>query len=921
MRPLKLAMSAFGPYAGKTVLDMESLGGRGLYLITGDTGAGKTSIFDAITYALYGEPSGNTRTADMFRSKYADAQTPTEVELTFSYGGKIYYIKRNPAYERPKARGEGTTKELPNAELHLPDGRVITKTGEVNKAVNEIIGLDRNQFCQVAMIAQGDFLKLLLASTDDRKKIFRSIFNTGFYKALQDELKSRSAELYREYEAVKRSLDQYISGIVCDEDDVLSVEVQKAVNRELPYEEAEALLQDLIEKDGQNRDKLQENITVFEEEIVKITSALAKAAEQEKYKSMITQSEEKLALLGSQLAGLEAEKAKAEERTAEAAELGERASLIRLELPEYAELEEKRKSLQQKKNNIGKAEADIAEKEKEAEVCSLKIEKLKTEAGELSNVRTQVLKLESEREELDKITGQLDETDRSLKEAGRLENELEHKRSEYVRISSDAFEKRRMYEAQYKAYLDEQAGIIAKTLIKGKPCPVCGSLLHPSPAVKSESAPTKEELELLKNDCEGREKEAAEASSAANAADISLKAKREEALKEARKIGEAESFEDIPQLIRELRSDIKKKSSRAELDLREAKRKLERKEEIEKLLPKEDDKLQACNKEISDFKQKRSALEAESKLLSQRISELEGKLRFGSEAEAEKAADGLSESKSVLEAAIKKAVDEHAACQNEMSALKTAVSQARKNLDTAAETDIAVETRKKELIEQQKTISSELLQKVRTRIEINSGILNNVQENLKRSAGIRGQYEKVRSLADTANGNINGKEKIMLETYVQTAYFDRMIERANTRFMIMSGGQYEFRRRTEAGTKVSQSGLELDVVDHYNGSIRSVKTLSGGESFKASLSLALGLSDEIQSSAGGIQLDSMFVDEGFGSLDEESLTQAIRALAGLAEGDRLVGIISHVAELKEKIDKQIVVTKDKTGGSKVQMIV
>ncbi len=492
MRPLKLAMSAFGPYAGKTVLDMESLGGRGLYLITGDTGAGKTSIFDAITYALYGEPSGNTRTADMFRSKYAEAQTPTEVELTFSYGGKIYYIKRNPAYERPKARGEGTTKELPNAELHLPDGRVITKTGEVNKAVNEIIGLDRNQFCQVAMIAQGDFLKLLLASTDDRKKIFRSIFNTGFYKALQDELKSRSAELYREYEAVKRSLDQDISGIVCDEDDVLSVEVQKAVNRELPYEEAEALLQDLIEKDGQKRDKLQENITVFEEEIVKITSALAKAAEQEKYKSMITRSEEKLALLGSQLAGLEAEKAKAEERTAEAAELGERASLIRLELPEYAELEEKRKSLQQKKNSIVKAEADIAEKEKEAEVCSLKIEKLKAEAGELGDVRTQVLKLESEREELDKITGQLDETDRSLKEAGRLENELEHKRSEYVRISSDAFEKRRMYEAQYKAYLDEQAGIIANTLIKGRPCPVCGSLLHPSPAVKSESAPTKE---------------------------------------------------------------------------------------------------------------------------------------------------------------------------------------------------------------------------------------------------------------------------------------------------------------------------------------------------------------------------------------------------------------------------------------------
>lgn len=205
MRPLKLTMSAFGPYAGKAVLDMESLGEKGLYLITGDTGAGKTSIFDAITFALYGEPSGNTRTSDMFRSKYADAQTPTEVELTFEYAGKTYYIKRNPAYERPKARGEGMTKEMPNAELHMPDGRVITKTGEVNKVVYEIIGLDRDQFCQVAMLAQGDFLKLLLASTDERKKIFRSIFNTWFYKELQDKLKSKSNELYREYEAAKEA--------------------------------------------------------------------------------------------------------------------------------------------------------------------------------------------------------------------------------------------------------------------------------------------------------------------------------------------------------------------------------------------------------------------------------------------------------------------------------------------------------------------------------------------------------------------------------------------------------------------------------------------------------------------------------------------------------------------------------------------
>ncbi|NLA88209.1 MAG: SMC family ATPase [Clostridiales bacterium] len=234
MRPITLTMSAFGPYAEKTVLELYKLGTQGIYLITGDTGAGKTTIFDAITFALYGEASGENREASMLRSKYATPETPTFVELVFEYAGKRYTIKRNPEYERPVKRGEGTTTQKADAELTMPDGQVITKAKDVTNTVKEIIGIDRSQFTQIAMIAQGDFLKLLLAPTEERKKIFRQIFRTELYQVLQDKLKEESAALSRQREALCSRIRQYIDDIVCKDDDVLSIELEKAKSRNLP---------------------------------------------------------------------------------------------------------------------------------------------------------------------------------------------------------------------------------------------------------------------------------------------------------------------------------------------------------------------------------------------------------------------------------------------------------------------------------------------------------------------------------------------------------------------------------------------------------------------------------------------------------------------------------------------------------------
>ena len=261
MRPIKLTVSAFGPYAGKTVLDLDKLGENGLYLITGDTGAGKTTIFDAITYALYGEASGDNREPSMFRSKYAEATTPTEVELVFSYAGKTYTVKRNPEYERPKSRGEGFTTQKAEVQLKYPDGRVVTKQRDVDNAIRDIMGINRSQFLQIAMIAQGDFLKLLLAPTEERKKIFRQIFKTQLYQDLQDRLKKESGQLNDKCDAARNSIKQYIDGITCDENDVLSIEVEKAKNGLLPAKDVMDLIDRLLTQDNDKKTAIQKSIS------------------------------------------------------------------------------------------------------------------------------------------------------------------------------------------------------------------------------------------------------------------------------------------------------------------------------------------------------------------------------------------------------------------------------------------------------------------------------------------------------------------------------------------------------------------------------------------------------------------------------------------------------------------------------------
>ena len=294
MRPLKLTLSAFGPYADKVVLDLEQLGKSGLYLITGDTGAGKTSIFDAITFALYGKPSGNNKSVSMFRSKYAKPETRTYVELEFEYNEKKYSVKRNPEYLRPKAKGEGTTSEKAWAELNYPDGRIVSGNTAVTNAVEKILGIDREQYSQIAMIAQGDFLRLLLAGTNEREEIFQKIFNTGRYRILQDELKAELSSADSERRIEIKSIEQDVSGIQCEKDDPLSIEVARAQNKGMTIEEIMELLDRLIKNDTECLEKKREEYRKADTTSGKISKRLGQAEQRLKILESLKRSEDKL---------------------------------------------------------------------------------------------------------------------------------------------------------------------------------------------------------------------------------------------------------------------------------------------------------------------------------------------------------------------------------------------------------------------------------------------------------------------------------------------------------------------------------------------------------------------------------------------------------------------------------------------------
>jgi len=1486
MRPVKLTMSAFGPYAGNTVIDFGALGGHGLYLITGDTGAGKTTIFDAIVYALYGEASGEVRRADMFRSKYARADVPTYVEYTFEYRGKQYTVKRNPEYQRPKGRGTGLTLQKADAELTYPDGRApVTKSRDVTRAVTELVGLDRKQFSQIAMIAQGDFQKLLFAGTEERSGIFRQIFKTDLYQRLQEQLKVQTKNQWKVYDELKRSVSQYMDGIVCGEEtpsgaklkelqkerfegvvqeglealEALCAEdrealagldgqverLDKAVQREDQLignihkikEQREELLknQQLLEEQkpellqaseqcAQARENArecaplalqikeqQDNLELFDrvkrerEELAAQEQVLAEcglrrqtlterrqaleealAAKRETLKVLSAAGEERERLenrketalrlremLCQRREGLEQEterllgteeslgRERRQEESLGAAlveyqgriealadrdgmllaveemtgKLQERAGILEKQEAEwnrvkeavweaeaaleelsaretaFREAQERRRAERELLRDAGEREAVCRHRTEEAEerlrtfreqrdaLTSGKasLEALEKSCGELriqalehrkelaarkeewekcKDADTRMLLCRQKEKELAQQRQAQEELRGELEVLGTRRKELWQAQQEYRKAVGEKELLGTAFRGLEQRFLDAQAGMLARGLEEGRRCPVCGSLHHPEPAKMPDAVPEKAELEKEKKRLAAAEAKAERLSARAGlllqrqeeqvqlldgmaekllpdgasagmdalperlaelerltdiaeeelcrtADGIEKEIRRKEELDELLRKGEEtqrgldDSLQERLQEYAAAKGSLEEKSRQwenflAELSLPDAVsqkteetenhlgqslkqcraawkqaekdkqrlEKLEREdaleekeqqavreqtarrqeqaadlkgqdkallkqlaEELEKaadslaaacglpgmgepacterpmlpgagepacterpmlpgagkpacterpmlpgagepactewpMLPgagepadaqrlrKDTGKREQTAGQIASMKlsmQKYSALlEARGSVLRAQIAErkrleaeqkqkeealagsrerrialerqLEGiagrrmekagqlyeglcgavpefaakypessrvsgetleeqsvqtetalseKLRAldealeenrgkllqkqelekripQDEAQAKSLSEGIQETevlltrqkagcearkeridgllkqlgterredveerirelekrRSELENALKTAEQKLSDCSTRKERLEAAAETLKSQLAAAGEAGTLREEdvlERKDKLQQEKKALGEKRDQKKHALAANEEIWRKVKARQDEIVGVEKKYVWMKALSDTANGNLNGKRKIELETYIQMTYFDSILRRANLRLLGMSGGQYELKRDEEGDGRKEKAGLELSVIDHYNGTERSVKTLSGGEAFQASLSLALGLSDEIQSYAGGIRMDSMFVDEGFGSLDEEALHQAVKALAGLTEGSRLVGIISHVSELKEQIEKKIVVTKCRDGG-------
>lgn len=915
MRPLTLTLSAFGPYAGQITLALEQLGKNGLYLIRGDTGAGKTSIFDAIAFALYGEASGDQREAAMFRSQYAAPDTPTFVELTFESAGKTYRVRRVPEYTRPAKRGGGVTLQRAEAELTMPDGRVVTRVKEVGQAVREIVGVDREQFAQIAMIAQGDFLKLLVASTEERMRIFRQIFHTGRYQKLQAALRDQLAALSRARDKLRDGLMQAVGSARYPADSVLGQRLADAQAGRLLLQETAALLDEIVRQDSAAQEAGRRALERLDKQIGQAARTLGQARELAAARTQLRDAQAKRQAIQQEMEKAGAARAALAARKPEREALAQQAAALAEEVRRHEACSRLDQALEaaQKRYTAGcaaqaacaKQLTDLADQQAAARAGQ---ERLADSAIRAEKQRAEHAALLEEQRAFNGLSRDLDAVAASARQYARVQKD-------YLAAAQSAEAAQGRYQQMNRAFLDEQAGILALGLQDGAPCPVCGACSHPRPAQVTLGAPREADLEQAKQQAAAAQAEAGRLSAEAGQLRGALEARRAGLQQRARELLGDVPCEEMAEQIAAAGAALRDRLAACKSALDQAQQDMQQLDQFGHTLRTLEQAVQQAQARQAAAQQAIARAEQDTQHLARQKQELADGLRYPDQAAARRAAQQTKDTIQDLDRRTEQADQAYQACKSQADALEGTIAALAGQLEHAPEIDMETIQAELEACNARRRALEDGQTARAARLDRNQDALRALETHGAALAEAEQKWGWVKSLADTAGGQLVGREKIMLETYVQMTYFDRILARANTRLMVMSRGQYELKRRAQAENNRRQSGLELDVVDHYNGSVRSVKTLSGGESFQAALSLALGLSDEVQSAAGGVQLDVMFVDEGFGSLDEEALEQAVRALSDLSGGNRLIGIISHVEALARRIDRQIVVTKHGTAGS------
>lgn len=1051
MKPIRLVMSAFGPFHNVTEVSFQDLGPSGLFLISGDTGSGKTTIFDAISFALYGNASGENRTSDSFRSDYAKDDEETYVELSFTHHDKEYVLRRNPGYKRNKKRGSGVTEEKSNATLIMADGRVISGYAPVTQEVEELLGIDWKQFKQIAMLAQGEFLQLLTAESDVRGIIFRKVFGTEVYDLVQKKLRENSNRLKNQCDEIDKSILQYMDGMICSEDSIynetllewkmnkdihrlpeileclsLIMELDRSEYEEKTLENKELRLikdQNVIEmtKAEQMNIKLQELIlrkeehgrVIAEAEVMKKLEMNSRLSE--KALHIVKPVEEAYLRLQKEALVLKAniERGEQEKELLEK-QFSLRTDELRIKCENKPIIEERRKELHKQEEEAKRYEV-IAEQEKEKDTLEkgvahlsqtierfveekgkhgLEKEALEKELESYGDTERNMVLCEGALEKKRDLLTQLTKLQQNMVQYNQEQKRMNEYQLSYEKSEGSYKEKNYIYMEMEAAFYREQAGLIAASLDDGMPCPVCGSMNHPEKARLTEGALGEEELKaeklMLDKVRENLQKISNSCVNQRTKVDMLYQGLWESALKaldDASTLREDMNFAELERAIQDKwrLTGIEEQELGARLrQLQgEAKQRITCIRKIDEHVA----KLKEIEGRLVELKEEMDQKTGALNILVGTIKALKQELRYDTKEEADAAITIIRVECKKLEEELRAAEEAFRDCEQRLTNtkiilgencrnyssisddLKEAVDNFHKKLrdcgflhegeidETAYHKVLITEqeleaskdklntyNKKKENLEvrvtqlqeeteghetkdlvQMSKVQEELERRqheieaqiniIHRRLYINGDVIRKVEAQMDQQIKVRQEFLMISELSKTANGDLSGKSKIAFEQYVQAFYFERVIHEANKRFYNMSNHQYVLQRKENPSNLRSSTGLELEVMDYYTGKVRSIKSLSGGESFKAALSLALGLSDVIQSHAGGIEMDAMFVDEGFGSLDSDSLEQAIMTLHSLTTGNRLVGIISHVNELKERIDKKIIIEKSMEGSS------
>ncbi len=1070
MKPIKLIISAFGPYAGlMPEIDFTQFEEKGLFLISGDTGAGKTTIFDAICFALYGTASGSYRSIKNMRSEYADDNTESFVEFYFSHQGKMYRIKRYPSYERPKKRGNGTISEVEKAELSCDDGTVTEGVKQVNAAVLDILGINDSQFKQIVMIAQGEFYNLLNAKTEERTQILRTIFMTDGYKNIEYRLKERMDESYSKKVKYENSISQYFCDADIDKtssvyeefitftdklkesksiwniDDMqrilkaaedeaglkLTQLSEKLKSAEKLY--ADSMTKAAIVKHDNEAVKLYEKVLaeynsliakkdkmkVLEEEL-KLTKAATymvnphytkwkdKAGELKDNLKAIEEIREKLEKCEKELKAAQDSYIEAVALEPQAQILSKRAEQLENEKQKYSKKNELRQQLEVLTDKKSSLDLLCIKTEEKKQALLKKIEELKAQTEELKTRPQELALCGAKLDSLKRISQEISDIKKDIETYQKLNSELEEEQNLYIN-KRDKYDKAHDRKCHAERALEEnRAGILASKLTKGQRCPVCGSIEHPFPAIMPDEGMTEEYYKVISDEEETAQKEKQ---------DVYVKAENKATLVKSLKDGLSAEYKSLADECKEIFLETEKNDAEADNNTVSDTGNSTDGDVIEDITKGVDywnnsiealnskltaqyktflsdcELYQKCEKEFKELSEKEyEAVLYEEKAVAQKISEINeltaqckahlealGELEYDDISGAEKEyyevlsmstkimkqIESTRELKGVKEkdAAVAKSQSEalrenrekllseekllkeqyymelhdkkftseeefisHIMSDADITAMEDNISTYKQNMTAvSARFGEAKDKAEGKIYQDETSVQEEVTNnkhsydELRTACELINSAINDNKERISSIEERKAEYLKTdeeyrvcQRMYNLVKGQ-TGNGKITLEQYIQAAGFDGIIHAANKRLYPMSDGQFELYRQSDTTGKRSSTFLDLEVLDNYTGKRRPVGNLSGGESFKASLSLALGLSDTVSSKLGGIQMDALFIDEGFGTLDRKSIENAMDILTCLSQTDKLVGIISHREELMESIPQQIYVKKEKKG--------